>query len=84
MRDLLLEVPPYLSLLLLLALVVLVISIASIIIIAIGILQNTRQLLRLSERRIHYLNEERYRLDLLREQYRLLEKTLEQVNPRNS
>ena len=73
MRDLLLEVPPYLSLLVILALVVLVISIASIII-AIGILQNTRQLLRLSERRIHYLNEERYRLELLREQYRLLEK----------
>ena len=84
MRDLLLEVPPYLSLLLLLALVVLVISIASIIILAIGILQNTRQLLRLSERRMHYLNEERYRLEHLREQYRLLEKTLEQVNPRNT
>jgi hypothetical protein len=83
MRDLLLEVPPYLSLLVILALVVLVISIASIII-AIGILQNTRQLLRLSERRIHYLNEERYRLELLREQYRLLEKTLEQVNTRNT
>ncbi len=83
MRDLLLEVPPYLSLLVLLALVVLVISIASIII-AIGILQNTRELLRLSERRMDYLNEERYRLKLLKEQYRLLEKTIEQVNTRNT
>jgi hypothetical protein len=71
MRDLLLEVYPFLTLL------VLVVVMASIII-AIRVLRNTNRILRLSERRMEYLTDERHRLDLLREEHRLLEETLEQ------
>ena len=71
MRDLLLEVYPFLTLL------VLVVVMASIII-AIRVLRNTRRILRLSERRMDYLTDERDRLELLREEHRLLEETLEQ------
>jgi hypothetical protein len=71
MRDLLLGVHPFLTLL---ALVVMMAST----IIAIGILRNTRQLLRLSDRRMEYLTYERDHLKLLNEERGLLEKTLEQ------
>ena len=77
MRDLLLEVHPFLTLL------VLVVMMASIII-AIGILRNTQRILRLSERRMEYLTDERDRLELLREQHRLLEETLEQERKERS
>ena len=71
MRDLLLEVYPFLTLL------VLVVVMASIII-AIRVLRNTRRILRLSERRMDYLTDERDRLKLLNEERGLLEETLEQ------
>jgi hypothetical protein len=71
MRDLLLEVYPFLTLL------VLVVVMASIII-AIRVLRNTRRILRLSERRMDYLTDERDRLKLLREERGLLEEMLEQ------
>ena len=61
MRDLLLEIYPFLTLL------VLVVMMASTSI-AIGILRNTRRLLRSSERRMEYLTDERGRLKLLNEE----------------
>ena len=71
MRDILLEVQPFLTLL------VLVVALAGTFF-AIRVLQTTSRILRLSERRMHYLAEEQYRLKMLREDYRLLEKTLTQ------
>ena len=77
MRDLLVELLSYLTPLVLLILVVLVVSMASTII-AIRVLRNTKRILRLSERRMEYLTDERDRLELLRAEYRLLEETLKQ------
>ena len=71
MRDLLLEVHPFLTLL------VLVVAMAGAII-AHRALRNTRRILRLSERRMQYLSEEQNRLTMLKEEYKLLEKTLKQ------
>ena len=74
MRDLLLEIRPSLTLLVLLVLLTGVSST----IIALFVLRTSRRILRLSERRMEYLTDERDRLDLLREEHRLLEETLEQ------
>jgi hypothetical protein len=46
--------------------------------IAIFVLRTTRQILRLSERRMEYLADEHRRLELLREQLGLLDEMLEQ------
>jgi sensor histidine kinase YesM len=71
MSDLLLEVHPFLTFL------VLVVVMAGAII-AHRALRNTRRILRLSERRMQYLSEEQDRLTMLKEEYKLLEKTLKQ------
>jgi hypothetical protein len=71
MRDLLLEVHPFLTLL------VLVVVMAGTIV-ATEVLRNTNRILRLSERRMQYLEEEQGRLEMLREEYGLLEETLKQ------
>jgi hypothetical protein len=47
-------------------------------IIALFVLRTTRRILRLSERRMEYLADEQQRLELLREQVRLLAETLGQ------
>jgi hypothetical protein len=74
MRDLLLEIIPSL---ILLALLVLLTGMSSTII-ALVVLRTTRRILRLSERRMEYLVDEQRRLELLREQVRLLAETLGQ------
>ena len=71
MSDLLLEVHPFLTLL------VLVVVMAGAII-AHRALRNTRRILRLSERRMQYLEEEQGRLEMLREEYGLLEEAIKQ------
>ena len=71
MRDLLLEISPSLTLLVLL-------TGMSSTIIALFVLRTTRRILRLSERRMEYLADEQRRLELLREQVRLLAETLGQ------
>ena len=74
MRDLLLEISPSLILLVLLVLL----TGTSSTIIALFVLRTTRRILRLSERRMEYLVDEQRRLELLREQVRLLTETLGQ------
>ena len=71
MINLLQEVHPFLIVL------VLVVAVANTII-AISVLRNTKRILRLSERRMQYLEEEQLRLEMLREEYGLLKKVLEQ------
>lgn len=71
MRDLLLGVQPSLTLLIL-------VVVTATAIIDISVLLNTRRILRLSERRMQFLAEEQQRLELRRNEYALLEKTLEQ------
>ena len=74
MGDLLLGISPSLNLLVLLALL----TGMSSTIIALLVLRTTRRILRLSERRMEYLADEQRRLELLREQIRLLDETLGQ------
>ncbi len=72
MGDLLLEIRPSLDLLVLLALL----AGASGAVVALLVLRTTRRILRLSERRMDYLADEQRRLELLREQVRLLDEAL--------
>ena len=71
MRALLLEVQP------LLIVVILVVATAGTLT-AVSVLRTTKRILRLSERRNQFLVEEQQRLQLLREEHKLLKKVLEQ------
>jgi hypothetical protein len=75
MRDLLLDISPSLTLLVLL--LVLLTGMSSTIT-ALFVLRTTRRILRLSERRMEYLANEQGRMKLLREQIRLSDETLGQ------
>ncbi len=74
MRDLLLDISPSVTLLLLLVLLTGMSSTIS----ALLVLRTTRRILRLSERRIEFLAEEQQRLEARRNEYALLEEALKQ------
>jgi hypothetical protein len=75
MRDLLLEISPLLTPLVLL---VLLAGMSGTIVALLRVLRTTRRILRLSDRRMEYLADEHQRLEVLREQLRLMDETLGQ------